>query len=141
MDRNNTHRARSDLRFDQRRVDRERVGVRVAEHYSAASLSDGFGGRDPRMGGGDHLSAGLQPEGAHRDVKRVGSIGARDTMFHTQRFRPGLFECVNLRTPDVSRLGNHVGDSRIDLSLQREILRVQVNEWDFHDLLMAHGII
>ena len=51
MHRNNSHRARSDFRFDLRGIDVERVVVRVAENHPAAGLRDGFRRRNPRVRG------------------------------------------------------------------------------------------
>jgi hypothetical protein len=37
-----------------------------------------------------------------------------------------------LSAANVSRLSDHVGNRPVDLVLDREVLGVQINEWDFH---------
>jgi len=33
---------------------------------------------------------------------------------------------------NVSRLSDHVGNGLVDLLFDRQVLRVEINEWDFH---------
>ena len=81
---------------------------------------------------GDHFIAWLQTKCPQGDVDRVRAVRARDTTFYTKRFRPRLLESVHMPPANVSRLSDHVGNGLVDLLFDRQVLRVEVNEWDFH---------
>jgi hypothetical protein len=54
-------------------------------------------------------------------------------MFHAKHPRPCLLESIDVPPANVSRLGDDFGNRPVDLLPDREVLGVQVNEWDFHD--------
>src|SRR5262249_11879848 len=105
-----------------------------------ARRRDHCGGRDPGMGRGDDLVARLQPEPAHRDLERIRPVRAGHALLHTQRRRPGSLERVHLRSADETRLGDHALHRLVDLVLDREVLSVEIDNWDFHDDVPPSGL-
>ena len=132
MDRNDADGAVRNSLLNLFRFDRERFVVGVAEKGVAAGLGGGFRGGDAGVRGRDDVVVGLDLEGAHRDVDRVRAVGAGDTVFHPERVGPRLLEGVHLRSADVGRLRNNVGDRGINFLLNAKILGMEIDERYFH---------
>ena len=79
----------------------------------------------------DHFIAWLQTKCPQGDVDRVRAVRARDATLHAKRFRPRVLESVHVLSANVSRLGDHLGNGLVDLLFDRQVLRVEINEWDF----------
>src|SRR5205823_9508511 len=80
----------------------------------------------------DHFIAWLQAKCPQGDVDRIRAVCARDATFYAKRSRPCLLKSVHVASANVCRLGNDLCNRSIDLILDRQVLRVQVNERDFH---------
>src|SRR5439155_4283755 len=84
------------------------------------------------MRGGDDFVAGPETKSPQCDVDRVCAVCARDATLHAKRFRPRVLESVHVPSANVSRLGDHLGNGLVDLLFDRQVLRVEINEGDFH---------
>ncbi|GCC41196.1 hypothetical protein chiPu_0025266, partial [Chiloscyllium punctatum] len=83
-------------------------------------------GRDPGMRRRDHLVARLHLQRAHREVKRVGAVGAGDAVRNFRGRRELALEGVDIAAADEGVIADHAGDRGIDLALDGLVLQLQV---------------
>src|ERR1044072_422403 len=84
------------------------------------------------MSRGDDFVTWLHTKSTKRDVNCVGSVGARNTSLNSKSPGPCLFKSIYVAPAYISRLGDYVVNGTIDLAFDRQILGVEINEWDFH---------
>ena len=78
-------------------VEIHRNRVDVDQDGPQARESDDVRGRGERVGGDEHLVAGLEPEREDRQVERGGPRGDRDGVLHAARSGEQTLELVDLR--------------------------------------------
>ena len=80
------------------------------------------------MRGGDDLVAGLHVQRGHRQIERVGAVGAGHAVLDIDRAGELAFEGVDIAAANERIVADHGGDGAVDLAFDGLILKLQVGK-------------
>ena len=128
MHRDDADRARRDRGFDRRRIDREGGAVGVAKHDAGAGMGNHRRRGDPGMRRGDDLVAGLNLQRGHREIQRIGAVGAGHAVLDLGHGGEFPLEGVDIGTANEGIVADDRGDRAVDLALDGLILQLQIRK-------------
>src|SRR5581483_4635726 len=138
--RQETFRARRDLRLDLRRVQVERADINIHVDGTRPDQRDGFGRRAEGERGGDDLIAGADAARHQRQHQRVRAGGDSQTILCAADGGDLLLKTLHVGPVNEAAAFDDAHDGRVYLLLEFVILRSQVREWNFQPFLpMAYA--
>jgi hypothetical protein len=126
---------RRERRLDGRRGQQQGGRVDVGEARDQPGLQRGGGGVHARVGGRDHLVAGLAAHAEERELEGVRPVGDADAVRGADGGRELLLEGVVLGAEDVPAARQDLLDGGAQRLLELEITPAEVVEGDVGHLL------
>ena len=121
-----------DRGLDRRRIDRERSAIGIAEHHGGAGVRNHRRSADPGMRRGDHLVTRLDLQRGHREIQRIGAVGAGDAMLDVYGRSELPFEGIDVGPANESVVADDGGNRAVDLAFDGLILQLQIRKRHRH---------